>query len=226
MSVISMQIMRLTCAFLLLAAAGVAELQSTAVLVIDSTKPQDCAGNRPSRGSGGLIGSEGQQPAKPFPLALRLMNVNPHPLRWSGSVAYDIELLNEGKEPVSFPWATECDVRWDDPALVTVGVGLKIEGDPGNEPFAFVVIYGSKADERQMRRIAPGERVTVRVVGLLRGARAGGDIVRRLEAQPKINANVLVEMTLIRGGDRWRPYLPMRSVNAMAVDILRWDHSR
>ena len=69
-------------------------------------------------------------PPPRLPLDLRLVDIEPQPLRVGGKVTYEVELENVGAAPFLIPWGTICDVPWNDPNnpnKLSAGVSLILD---------------------------------------------------------------------------------------------------
>ncbi len=123
-----------TCALFgicLLAATAAAQ---SPMPTLDLTKPLSCVNDRMfGGGSGGGVGYEGEPPPPRLPLVMRLVQVEPKPVKWLHKLIFEVELENAGAAPFRIPWATECDVNVDDPDLVTVDVSLMPVGYPDSD---------------------------------------------------------------------------------------------
>ncbi len=148
---------------------------------------------------------------------MRLVQVEPQPVKWEHKLIFEVELENAGPAPFRIPWATVCDVNVDDPDLVTVDVSLMPVGYPDSDHLAFGVVFGSRKDTNTTRAIAPREKVRIRFAS---EAREGQGIVRqRLEGQPKVIVDIVARFAFVRGGEK--EYAPLLSRNIVALEIVK-----
>lgn len=186
---------------------------------LDLTETVPCQGSRSSgSGSGGGVGYRGQPPPPVLPLALRLIDVKPRPLRWLNRVVYEIELENVGTRTVILPWASECEVSMEDANLVTVGISLVLRSGSDSQVVAFAAIYGSKMNAATTRAITPGEKVRIRLAAVVSGRK---NLLKNLPGELEVTVNAIAEFTFVRGPER--DHAPLKSSNVVALEVVRPD---
>ena len=95
---------------------GVGAQAQEPIPTLDLTKPLWCEGQLPTTGigSGSVTWVSHRPPPPRVPLDLRLIGIEPRPLREGGKVTYEVELKNVGAVPLLIPWGTICDVMASD----------------------------------------------------------------------------------------------------------------
>ena len=203
---------------------------------LDLTQPVSCEDEKLTTISGIVVGTGGgliHGPPPPLlPLDLRLVDIEPRPLREGGKVTYEVELENVGAAPFLIPWGTECDllrgrgphrrVR-NDPNKVSAGVSLILDEYPERSPFAYGRgAYGMMDTPRITRSLAPGEKVRIRLSGIIDFSRDDPpDPVRALDYQTKTVIDVRASIYL--HGRPYRKYISgkRKSSNVVAVEVTR-----
>ena len=208
---------------------GVGAQAQEPIPTLDLTKPLWCEGQLPTTGIGsGSATLVGHRPPPPrVPLDLRLIGIEPRPLREGGKVTYEVELKNVGAAPFLIPWGTICDVAWnDDPNEVSAGVSLILDEYPERSPFAYGRgAYGMMDTPRITRSLAPGEKVRIRLSGIIDFSRDDPpDPVRALDYQTKTVIDVRAVLHLT--GKPYKKYgygnyVNRKSSNIVAVGVTR-----
>ena len=204
---------------------GVGAQAQEPIPTLDLTKPLWCEGQLPTTGIGsGSATLVGHRPPPPrVPLDLRLIGIEPRPLREGGKVTYEVELENVGAAPFLIPWGTICDVTWNDPNKLTAGVSLILDEYPESGFFAYGVAYGMMNDPRTTRSLAPGEKVRIRLSeGFnLSGSNTPDPVKKLLEYQEK--AVIDVRGSIHLRGKPYRKYFlaTKKSSNVVAVEVSR-----
>jgi hypothetical protein len=202
---------------------GVGAQAQEPIPTLDLTKPLWCEGQLPTTGSGSgrLTGYEGQPPPPRLALDLRLVDIEPLPLREGGKVTYEVELENVGAAPFLIPWGTICDVTWNDPNKLTAGVSLILDEYPESGFFAYGSAYGMMNDPRTTRSLAPGEKVRIRLSGTIYYSDYPDPVKKLLEYQEK--AVIDVRGSIYLRGKPYRKYFfaTKKSSNVVAVEVTR-----
>ena len=202
---------------------GVGAQAQEPIPTLDLTKPLWCEGQLPTTGSGSgrLTGYEGQPPPPRLALDLRLIGIEPRPLREGGKVTYEVELENVGAAPFLIPWGTICDVTWNDPNKLTAGVSLILDEYPESGFFAYGVAYGMMNDPRTTRSLAPGGKARIRLSGTIYYSDYPDPVKKLLEYQEK--AVIDVRGSIYLRGKPYRKYFfaTKKSSNVVAVEVTR-----
>ena len=211
---------------------GVGAQAQEPIPTLDLTQPVSCEDEMPMTISGNIVVGTGGglihgPPPPRLPLDLRLVDIEPQPLRVGGKVTYEVELENVGAAPFLIPWGTICDVPWNDPNnpnKLSAGVSLILDEYSERSSFAYGRrVYGMMDNPRIMRSLAPGEQVRIRVSSTIDFSRSDApDLARRLlKYQTKAVIDVRASVYL-RGKPYWKyASAERKSSNVVAVEVTR-----
>ena len=206
---------------------GVGAQAQESIPTLDLTQPVSCGGEKLTTITGIVEGVGGGSPHGPppprLPLDLRLVDIEPLPLRLGGKVTYEVELENVGAAPFLIPWGTICDVTWNDPNTLKAGVSLILDEYPESGFFAYEVAYGMMNDPRTTRSLAPGEKMRIRLSDVfnLSTSNTPDRVKKLLECQEK--AVIDVRGSIYLSGKPYRKYFlaERKSSNVVAVEVTR-----
>ena len=207
--------------FLLVAGARAQE----SIPTLDLTKPLRCKDQLTKRtsisGTVGMLGGTSHGPSPPrVPLDLRLVAVEPLPLRNGSRVTYEVELENVGTVPFLIPWGTKCDVlQYDDLSKFRASVSLILDEYPESSSLAIDLAYGTTDDPRTMSSLAPGGKVRVRLDDTVYFSDYPNELKTQLTYQTQTNIDVRAKLYL--SGKPYRKYgfAERKSSNVVAVEI-------
>ena len=190
---------------------------------LDLSEPVRCKDTLPDSLSGTVSGPGGLTHAPPpprLPLDLRLVAIEPLPLREGSKVTYEVELENVGDAPFLIPWGEKCYVpRYDDPSKLTAGVSLILDEYSESPKLARDWARGATNEPRTTRSLAPGEKARIRLSGTPNYSNYPDELKRRLEYQEEAMIDVRAELLLRGKPYRKYGYVRRKSSNVVAVEI-------
>ena len=208
---------------------GVGAQAQEPIPTLDLTKPLWCEDQLPKKltGSGSATWVSHRPPPPRVPLDLRLIGIEPRPLREGGKVTYEVELENVGAAPLLIPWGTICDVMAsDDTNEVAVGVSLIADEYPESPTFVSnsKYGYGLMDDPRTTRSLAPGGKARIRLSGTIYYSDYPDQLKNRLNYQTQaiIDVRAMLHLT----GKPYKKYgygnyVNRKSSNVAAVEVTR-----
>ena len=203
---------------------GPGALAQESIPTLDLTEPVRCKDTLPDSLSGTVSGPGGLTHAPPpprLPLDLRLFSIEPLPLREGSKVTYEVELENVGDTPFPVPWATKCDVPWNDPNEVSAGVSLILDEYSESPKLARDWALGATDNPRTTRSLEPGEKARIRLSGTPYYSDYPDALKERLKHQAQAIVSVRAFIYLM-GKPYWKyEFADRKSSNVVEVEIAR-----
>jgi hypothetical protein len=186
---------------------------------LDLTKTSDVSGSQSGTGTGGAAFASGMV-ARPLPISVVLVSMEPRSAPYGTQVVYEVALKNIGGVDVTIPWSGN---RIDDstsPEMV-IGADLALVAiDAGAEDtLAVRSMEGIPALPETLKTLRPGQEVIIRVSGPLRITDAT-TLGRFLNSLPK-RITLKARLRFRRGVPHENRLIPIESVTSVAIELQR-----